>query len=89
MAKIKIVTDSTACLPAAYCAEHDIAVVQLSYTFEGQTVPEVRRRIGATFTAGLRFLRTFPRPRRRAFTAFWKPMNRRCTVMGMTACCAW
>ena len=40
MAKIKIVTDSTACLPAAYCAEHDIAVVQLSYTFEGQTVPE-------------------------------------------------
>lgn len=40
MAKIKIVTDSTACLPAAYCRQHDIAVAQLSYTFEGQTCPE-------------------------------------------------
>lgn len=40
MAKIKIVTDSTACLSAAYCAKYDIAVAQLSYTFEGKTYPE-------------------------------------------------
>lgn len=40
MAKIKIVTDSTACLPASYCAKHEIAVVQLSYIFEGSVCPE-------------------------------------------------
>ena len=40
MEKIKIVTDSTACLSVGYCAEHDIAVSHLSYTFEGETRPE-------------------------------------------------
>lgn len=40
MEKIKIVTDSSACLNVSYCAEHDIAVSHLSYTFEGKTCPE-------------------------------------------------
>lgn len=40
MAGIKIVTDSSACLSMAYCQEHDIAVMQLSYTFEGETAHE-------------------------------------------------
>ena len=40
MAGIKIVTDSSACLSREYCQEHDIAVMQLSYTFEGETAQE-------------------------------------------------
>ena len=40
MAKIKIVTDSTSSLPAAYSAQHDIAVVQLTYIFEGESYIE-------------------------------------------------
>ncbi|MGN1249406.1 MAG: DegV family protein [Candidatus Spyradocola sp.] len=40
MAGIKIVTDSSACLSREYCEEHDIAVMQLSYTFEGETAHE-------------------------------------------------
>jgi DegV family protein with EDD domain len=40
MTKIKIVTDSTACLGAGYLLEHDIAVSQLAYTFEGETINE-------------------------------------------------
>ncbi len=40
MTKIKIVTDSTACLGAEFLAENDIAISQLAYTFEGETVNE-------------------------------------------------
>lgn len=79
MTRIKIVTDSTACLPGAYCAEHDIAVSQLSYTFEGQAMeegaPEQWSAFYTRFAASTDFPKTSQALMHGFLNAFQKALN--------------
>ena len=37
MSKIKVITDSTSYITKEYAEENDITVIQLNYTFDGET----------------------------------------------------
>ena len=72
MTKIKIVTDSTSSLPAAYSAQHDIAVVQLSYIFEGESYNEGTPEEWSDFYRRFAVSKDFPKTSQAGIHGFMK-----------------
>lgn len=82
MAGIKIVTDSSACLSREYCREHDIAVMQLSYSFEGETSHEGAPKDWGAFYERFAASKDFPKTSQAGLHVFLEEFEKALRVDG-------